>query len=244
LLGSSGVSNYFMIGMLELPDPYEAHKELEDLRDDLVNDPYFDGVPSMQPGEKKTALAFHAKDDTREVRREVNRLLPFLQGMVVVGIRRKDGLLREHRLLYKQTGLKGRPDDVYDDLVTGVFKGRLHPGNNNEIVFARRGKTDRARALENAVEKAGTYTAPRNIRMSRPARVASAYPHEEAGLIVDYYLWAVQRLFELGEPRFYRALEPQYELVMDLDDKRNRRGGEWYSDRNRLEVRKIKPFAS
>jgi len=245
LIGREGVSECFMIGMVDLPDPIQASLELEDLRDELMNDPYFSGVPSLQPGGKKTALAFHAKDDTAEVRREVIRVLSYLGGKVMVGIRRKDVLIREYRLLYKQTGRKGSANDVYDDLVTKVFKGRLHPANDNEIVFARRGQKDRKKALEKAVEKAVRYTAPRNLRMSMPGTIESAYPHEEAGLqVIDYYLWALQRLFHRGEERFFRALEPQYELVMDLDDKRNRRGGEWYSDTNRLEAKKIKPFAS
>lgn len=245
LIGKEGVSKYFMIGMIELLDPYEAHRELEDLREELVNDPYFSGVPSLQLGGKKTALAFHAKDDTAEVRREVIRVLSYLGGKVVVGIRRKDVLIREYRILYKQTGRKGRPNDVYDDLVTRVFRGRLHPANNNEIVFARRGKKDRTKSLEKAVEKAGRYAAPRLVRSRMPGTVASAYPHEEAGLqVIDYYLWALQRLFHKGEERFYRALESQYDMVMDLDDTRNRRGGEWYSTTDRLEAKKIKPFAS
>lgn len=244
LIGKEGVSEYFMIGMIELPDPYEAHRELEDLRDELVNDPYFSGVPSLQPGGKKTALAFHAKDDTAEVRREVIRALDYLEGKVVVGIRHKDVLIREYRILYSQTGRKGSPNDIYNDLVTRVFKGKLHPANNNEIVFARRGKKDRTKALEEALEKAGRYAAPRRVRKHMPGKVISAYPHEEAGLqVIDYYLWALQRLFHKGEERFYRALEPQYELVMDFDDKRNRRSGQWYSATDKLEVKKIRPFA-
>lgn len=245
LLGTPGVSDYFMIGVLDLPDPNEAREQLEGLREELMNAPYFGGVPSLQPQGKKTALAFHAKDDTAEVRYEVIRALARIGGKVVVGIRRKDALVREYRLLYKQTGFKGNENDVYDHLVTEVFRGRLAPGNNNEIVFARRGPRDRTKALGKAVEKATRYAAPRNIRMSRPAKVTSALPHEEAGLqVIDYYLWAVQRLFHKGEDRFYRALEPQYEMVIDLDDKRNRRGGEWYSEDRRLTVKKIKPFAS
>jgi hypothetical protein len=41
LISRGGVSEYFMIGMIDLPDPYEAHPKLEDLREELVNDPYF-----------------------------------------------------------------------------------------------------------------------------------------------------------------------------------------------------------
>ena len=50
-------------------------KALNDLRQSLLADPYFAGVPSMQPQHRKTARMFHAKDDVSEVRREVFKLL-------------------------------------------------------------------------------------------------------------------------------------------------------------------------
>jgi len=71
-----------------------------------------------------------------------------------------------------------------------------------------------------------------------------AYPSEYAGLqVIDYYLWALQRLFERGEDRFFNLVAKDYRLVMDLDDKRNKPYGEWYSDANPLELKKIKPAA-
>ena len=244
LVGKEGVSNYFMVGFIELPDPDEAHEELELLRRYLLQDPYFSGVPSLQPETKRTASAFHAKDDPSEVRYEVIRTLPELGGKVVVAIRRKDALVRQFRAIYEQTGQKVRSDAVYDELVTEIFHRRLHPVNDNRVVFARRGKKDRAKALEKAIMKAGVYRT-RRIRPRMPGSVWSAFPHEEAGLqVVDYYLWAVQRVFERGEERFYRVLEPQYELIIDVDDKRRRRGGEWYTPENKLSAKKIKPFAS
>ncbi len=244
LVGKEGVSNCFMVGFIELPDPDEALDELRLLRQYLLEDPYFRGVPSLQPEAKKTATAFHAKDDPWEVKYEVIKTLPQLGGKVVVAIRRKDALVRQFRAIYKQTGQKVRSEAVYDELVTQVFHRRLHPVNDNRVVFARRGKKDRAKALEKAIMKAGVYHT-RRIRPRMPGSVRSAFPHEEAGLqVVDYYLWAVQRLFERGEERFYGVLEPQYELIIDVDDKRRRRGGEWYSAENRLDAKKIKPFAS
>ncbi len=78
LLGKLGVSNYFMVGVASLPDLDLARAELEGLRAALLADPYFKGVPSMQPQANKTAIAFHAKDDLPEVRREVMQVLPRL----------------------------------------------------------------------------------------------------------------------------------------------------------------------
>src|SRR3989337_2290764 len=75
LIGEQGISRYFILGVLDVPDPDLLHRELEELRKNLLADPYFKKVPSMQPEARKTTLMFHAKDDVPEVRREVFALL-------------------------------------------------------------------------------------------------------------------------------------------------------------------------
>jgi len=75
MVGQDGCSTYFILGKLDIDDPNALCTDLNDLRDELLSDPYFKGVPSMQPHEKKTALYFHAKDDLPEVRYQVFRLL-------------------------------------------------------------------------------------------------------------------------------------------------------------------------
>lgn len=75
LVGSEGCSTYFAVGLLDVPDPQGLGADVNNLRKDLLADPYFKDVPSMQPDQKKTALYFHAKDDLPEVRREVFKLL-------------------------------------------------------------------------------------------------------------------------------------------------------------------------
>ena len=75
LIGTEGCSRFFILGLLEVPDPIALQHTFDDLRTRLMSDPYFDDVPSMQAEWRKTAVAFHAKDDLPEVRREVFRLL-------------------------------------------------------------------------------------------------------------------------------------------------------------------------
>ena len=69
-VGTPGCSHYFILGVLDVPNPTSLAHDLEQLRLGLLGDPYFKKVPSMQPEQKKTALAFHAKNDVPEVRRE------------------------------------------------------------------------------------------------------------------------------------------------------------------------------
>ncbi len=50
-------------------------------------------------------------------------------------------------------------------------------------------------------------------------------------------------MFEREEDRFFYSVASDYELILDLDDKRNREKGEVYSEHNPLEMGKIKPVA-
>jgi hypothetical protein len=62
IVGRQGCSYYFILGKLEIDDPDFLQRQLDGLRAELLADPYFRDVPSMQPEQKKTAFMFHAKD--------------------------------------------------------------------------------------------------------------------------------------------------------------------------------------
>lgn len=246
VVGKEGVSRCFMMGLVDLPDPEDAHRKLEELRKELLNDPYFRGVPSMQPEAKKTAACFHANNDLPEVRREVLKLLPSLNAKVLVAIKRKNVLAEYHKQLYENTGEKFKTNAVYDELVKIVFYGKLHSADENRIVFARLGKAKREKALREAlIETKQTFDKRWGRKPDPLTCIEAAYPTESAGLqIADYYLWALQRMYEKQEDRFYSLLQDQYRLIRDLDDTRNKPYGEYYKDSNKLDLQKMLPVAS
>lgn len=137
-------------------------------------------------------------------------------------------------------------DTVYDGLVATIFRDKLHRADTNEIVFARRGKSERNEALGRALEHARRSFQRRwGKEVTTPTTIVSAYPSQFAGLqVADYFLWAIQRLFERGEDRYFKLLEEQFRLVMDLDDMRRRPYGEWYGSSNPLSLEKLKPVTS
>jgi hypothetical protein len=245
VVGRPGVSRCVMVGVAFLPDPGEAHGQLGQLRASLLSDPYFRGVPSMQPEAGKTAICFHAKDDVPEVRREVFKLLPKLGAKVQVVVRRKAVLAAEAHAVMKSTRKRLDENAIYDSLVRRLFKNLLHKAPDNRITFARRGKADRQEALHDAIRRAkANFEKQWGIASVRPTTISSTTPSQSAGLqVVDYYLWAIQRLFERAEDRYVQLLASQYRLVMDLDDARNKPYGEWYSDSNPLTLEKMKPVA-
>ena len=245
-VGREGVSHCFFVGLVDVPDPTFAHSKLEVLRQKLLVDPRYRDVPSMQPEAKKTALVFHAKDDHPDVRLEVFRLLPSLGAKAIVAIRRKKPIAQRQRAVYGATRRKFDRNAAYDELVSRIFEGKLHSADENRITFARYGKSNREPELEAAILRAKrTFDAKKGKRPDKPTTVNAVFPHESAGLqVADYYLWALQRMYEREDDRFFEMVAPQYRLTMDLDDKRNKRYGEWYSDSNKLKLAKIKPVRS
>jgi hypothetical protein len=58
LVGTEGCSSVFMLGLAHIPDPDGATQKLNQLRMELLSDPYFKNVPSMKPEEKRRRLLF------------------------------------------------------------------------------------------------------------------------------------------------------------------------------------------
>lgn len=245
VVGREGVSQSFMVGVALLLDPAAAREKLDALRATLLADPYFRGVPSMQPDQGKTAVCFHAKDDLPEVRREVFKLLPNLGAKVQVAIRRKHDMVGVARMAHRM-GKRLTANDIYDDLVKRLFKNLLHLGQVNEICFARRGKTDRQSALDAAIARAKeNFRRKWRTSVDQPTLIRSSVPSQDAGLqVIDYYLWAVQRLLERSEDRYFAAVANDYRLIMDLDDTRTAPYGRYYSAKDPLDLSKVKPPTS
>ncbi len=243
LVGRPGCSRGFMVGVAHLPDPLKAEEALSSLRKELLSDPYFRNVPSMQAEQGKTARYFHAKDDLPEVRREVFKLLPNLGAKVQVVIRRKSVLVDFAKSLHAA----GQPlpaNVIYDDMVKRLFRNLLHKADQNRIVFARRGESSRRVALEEAIQRAQrNFTRRWKIPSDKPTQIQAMHPwHCPSLQVVDYYLWALQRFYERDEDRFFELLRADYRLIVDMDDKRNNAYGEYYSDSNPLDLRRKKAF--
>lgn len=245
LVGTEGVSKCFVVGMAHVANPRGFQDRLNRLRQDLLADPYLAQVPSMQPEARRTARFFHAKDDCAEVRQQVFRLLADWDIKVQAGVRRKWDLAKEARSA-RNAGRAWRGDSVYDHMVTTLFKGSLHKADRNEVTFARRGKSAREQALTKAIQHArSNFERDTGIPSDKATRIISTVPSESCGLqAIDYFLWALQRLYERGEARYFDYLAPHYRVIMDFDDKRSGKDyGTWYNDQNPLTKEKMMPVA-
>lgn len=246
MLGKNGVSNIFMIGVVELSNPILVEEKLKDLRKNLLNDSRFKKIPSMQPSAKKTALLFHAKNDHREVRQEVFKKLTKIEAKVQIAIRRKVELVNYAKRLKEYKNEKLSEGKIYDSLVTFLFTNMLHQAEENRIIFARLGTSERRESLASALKTAkNKFNKKWGKDYNSSIIIDVKKSSDEIGLqVIDYYLWALQRLYEQKEDSFFMSLAQNYSLIVDLDDKRKREYGEWYSKKNPLTLEKIKPLVS
>lgn len=243
LVGTGKVQDYFTVGMVECWTLEALTNDLAALRAQLLADPYFKGVPSMQPEAKKTALFFHAKDDLPEVRREVFKVLAqhdfsfyaVVRTMPAVARRVKERNERDPTYRY-------RPTELYDSAVRRLFDKKLHTRPAFDVIFASRGKA-RTQALRAHLLKAqaashkaaGTYP-------DAAIHVRAMPSHQHAGLqVADYCLWALQRLFTKGEDRFLSLIWPKVGLIVDADDTSEKPYGTYHNrKRPPLDAQKIK----
>lgn len=238
LVGTEGCSRFFILGLLDVSDPIVLEDRFDKLRGQLMNDSYFKSVPSMQPANRKTALAFHAKDDLPEVRRDVFRLLRDTDGLRFFAVvADKLSVLEYVRQRNKrEPAYHYHPNELYDYLTGRLFKERLSQHDRYDIIFSKRGKSNRLTTLRQLVETARSgLAAPQNMNANTAIRVSAATPKEHAGLqAVDYFVWALQRFYERDEERYLLYLWDAFRLVHDIDDMREASYGVDYTQKKPL----------
>lgn len=228
LLVSNGASKFFILGKILVADPIQLRKELRDLRAELLADPYFRGVPSMQPESGKTAILFHAKDDRPEVRREVFKLLLKHDIKFYAVVRNKIDLANFVRQQNRRDPTyKFRERDLYETLTRELF-GRLRQNASVvNLLFASRGKVTRNEALRESLKQADDFfEAKFGFRRNHELNVEAKGSREDECLqACDYFMWALQRHFELDESGFIEMLWEKVGEIVDLDvEQKDRRG--------------------
>lgn len=260
IIGQQGCSLFFMLGVLDVTDPAGLTDALSRLREVLVKDPYFKGVPSMQPEAGKTALAFHATDDLPEVRREVFRVLEQADVRFQAVVKRKEAVLDYVLSRNAGTRLPGHggdrvraatgflarklpeyryhPNELYDFTVRRLFKPLLHKDALYNVCFAKRGNRDRTAALRDALQVAQQRFAEEAGLEAAAELQVWPCPSERCACLqaVDYFLWALQRLYEKREERYLVSIWERCSLVVDVDDMREAKYGVYYTKNRPLSL--------
>jgi hypothetical protein len=236
IVGEQGCSTYFFLGKLDVGDPVALDAELTALRAEILADPYYRGVPSLDPSRGKTAVQFHAKDDLPEIRAQVFHLLMQHDLRFSAVVRDKRKLVEQVQALNKaDSTYRYRENEIYDDLVSHLFKSGFHEADRFRIVFAKRGNKDRTAAFQQAIENArASYEAKFGVKAASHAAIDVSIPRLHAGLqAVDYFLWALQRFYERApdsaDDRYWELVRPKARLVHDIDDTSEHSYGRYYT---------------
>jgi Protein of unknown function (DUF3800) len=247
-IGSPGVSNTFILGMVKFREPLEeARRKVSLLQTQVANDPYYQ-VKSVQKKKQGSGYYFHATDDLPEVRKLFFDLLKSMQCTFEAVVGRKT-IER-----YENTH-KGKEEYFYADLLSHLLKNKLQQNEKLILNVAERGGSTKNHNLQLALEKAKERLANSMGRKDNSQLVTRhdiaanvafnvQYPTQEPLLnVADYFCWSVQRVFERGETRYYDYMREQISLVMDVYDTENYE--EWknyYGPKNPLTAdKKISP---
>jgi hypothetical protein len=234
---SEGCSRYFILGVLDIAEPNVLSTEMNDLRKRLMEDPYMQKVPSMNPDAKKTACSFHVKDDIPEVRREVYAILRRSNVRFLAVVRDKlkvvDYVRQRNEI---NSAYRYNANELYDYMVRVLFKNILHKDDQYIITFSKRGGKDRTNALKSAIETARRrFSAQFGIENSVPIEIKAQTPDNDSGLqAADYFLWALQRFYERKEDRYLDYLWERFRLVHALDDVHSPKYGVYYTKKKPL----------
>lgn len=188
---TEGCSRFFIVGKLECRDVGALAADLNQLRADLLADPYFKGVPSLDPARKRTALNFHAKDDPVEVRFMVFKLLAGHELRFVAVVRDKLKLLdyaTQRRRIDPSYRYDPNGHELYDELTRRLFS-RLHGYGEHRVVFAQRGHKPRTKAFVDAIaQEDKSMERLSGLKCPTPVEVVCGVPKDHAGLqAVDYF---------------------------------------------------------
>ena len=239
LLTQDAVPKHFILGLLEVAQPETLAIEMEALRKDLLSDPYFKNVPSMQAIGGKTAKMFHAKDDVPEVRREVFRLLQKQEIKFFAVVRDMRSVLTyELERRRRDETYRYKPDGLYDSTVSRLFKDRLHSYDQCHIYFSKRGQANRTHAFEKALAIARQrfelkWNRDVKTQIHINIRGSAKVPCLQA---VDYLLWALQRYYRSGESRFMEMMWDKVGLVHAVDELDQAPYGNFYTKKKPLPV--------
>jgi hypothetical protein len=230
IIGTAGVSRSFGMGITRVDRPLaDVRKEIQALHRQVEQDPLLNTIPSVAKRIAKGGFFFHASKDTPEVRSVFLHYLRDLPCSCEVVVARKipSLFIRKHN---------GKENEFFADLLSHLIKNRLTKRHRLVLNVAARGSSTRAKNLEEALKKAlmraGRKWGTEQLQTEAVFNVQTPLT-EPLLCVADYLNWAVQRVFEKGETRFYDYLRERIRLVVDLYDHDLYSGSANYYDHQR-----------
>ncbi|MEO8414337.1 MAG: DUF3800 domain-containing protein [Ginsengibacter sp.] len=260
LLWPEGVSGCFILGMVKFKEPLEPlRQKVFQLQNEVANNPYYQ-VPSVIKKKKGAGYYFHATDDLPEIRKLFFDFIKEkrLSFEAVVATKSIERFTTTH---------KDKEPYFYADMLSHLLKNKLQSGEKMILNIAEKGTSTKNHNLELALEKAKERFAHKlnkasaskakdflevldiNFIKRKDVKADVVFnvtkPLQEPLLnIADYFCWAIQRVFEKGETRYYDFVKEKISLVVDLYDTDKDEGFKnYYTPKNPLTTQnKISPL--
>lgn len=217
IIGTDGVSNVFILGMIKIKDPLdEVREKINALQGKITKDEFYH-VPSVLKKINKNGYYLHATDDLPEIRKEMFDLMKTINCSFEAVVGRKS-------IERYETKHKGKEEYFYADLLSHLLKNKLSKHEKLVMHISERGKSTKNHNLELAFLKAKQRFKNINGNSNIKTKIVFNvnYPTKDPLLnLADYFCWTVQRVFEKGEIRYYNFLKEQIKLVIDLYDTNN-----------------------
>ena len=204
ILGTHGVSNYFILGMLTLHEPLENVRiKILRLHQEIISDPYFEQIPSIRKKENLAGYFLHAKDDIPEVRKMAFDLIKSIDASFETVIEKKDYMIYEKKH-------NGKQSEFYADMLSRLIHNMVDGQSKIVLNIAHRSRCTTQTNLEKGLQKAIVIARNKNIDFNQNADIVLNVQQPTGEPIInipDYYLWAIQRWVEKKEGRYISFLE-------------------------------------
>lgn len=236
IVGQQGVSKCFILGMLKINEPLEdVRMEILNLQTAIEQDPYFQGVPSIHRRKEKGGFYLHANDDLPEIRRMAYELIRTINCSFEAVVARKIYGIFERKHNRNEA-------EFYADMLSHLLKNKLNKYDRLILNTASRSNCTTHSNLKRGLEKSVKRSILSNPGQANDCEVFFNVqePTSEPILnITDYFCWAIQRVFEKGETRFYDFISNKVSQVIDIYDFENFRqpkgkSGAHYGKRRKL----------
>jgi hypothetical protein len=213
LIGSNGVSNYFLLGMLSIHESLNTvRRRVIELQSDIVNDPYLMDIPSIKKKKNNKGYFLHAKDDVPEVRKMVFELIKSIdcQFDAVVGKKEYSVYEKKHN---------GNQSEFYADILSHLLHDSLNGYDRLVLNIAHRKRCTTHTNLEKGLQKAIMIASHKLPEAIIPVETVFniQYPTTEPIInLTDYFLWALQRKMERDEKRYIDFIEEKVGNIIML----------------------------
>lgn len=238
-IGTTGVSNAFILGMIKIMEPLdEVRNKITHLQNTISTDPFYD-VPSVRTKKERGGYYLHATDDLPEIRKLFFDLINTIDCSIEAVVGRKS-------IERFETRHKGKEEYFYADLLSHLLKNKFQKYDKLILNIAERGKSTKHTNLHLALLKAKQRFIDANETKEIKTTILFEVnkPTQDPLLnLADYLCWAIQRVFEKGEMRYYNLVQSKISLVVDLyDTTKYKNWGNYYDKKNPLTAEnKISP---